>query len=109
MAANAADFQVVFRNPRAKARAALFRHIGLLESYFDGDVELHGDLRVPLRQAMAAGETKPNWLVALRNRAHEWGHSNRTWEQAQVNARFHYGLGTDFYRLWLDRELLMYT
>ena len=72
MAANAADFQVVFRNSRARARAALFRHIGLLESYFDGDIDLQGDLRGALRQAMAGGETKPNWLVALRNRVHEY-------------------------------------
>src|SRR5690242_18747475 len=109
MSANAADFQVVFRSPRARARAALFRHIGLLESYFDGDIDLEGDLRVPLRQAMAGGETRPNWLVGLRNHLHEWRHSNRTWAQAQANARFHYGLGTDFYRQWLDRELMMYT
>ena len=109
MAANAADFRIVFRSPRARARAALFRHIGLLESYFDGEVDLEGDLRAPLRDAMMADKTRPNWLVALRNNAHEWRHSNRTWEQARANARFHYGLGTGFYRLWLDRELMMYT
>jgi cyclopropane-fatty-acyl-phospholipid synthase len=109
MAASAGDFELVFRNNRAKARAALYRHIGLLESYFDGDIELRGDLRVPLREAMAHGSVRPNWLVALRNRAHEWRHSNRSWEQARANARFHYGLGTGFYRLWLDRELMMYT
>ena len=109
MAVNAADFRLVFRNHRAKARTALFRHIGLLESYFDGDVDLEGDLRVPLRDAMLKGQERPNWLIAARNHLHEWRHSNATWEQAQANARFHYGLGTDFYRLWLDRELLMYT
>ena len=109
MAVDAADFRLVFRNNRAKARTALFRHIGLLESYFDGDVDLEGDLRAPLRDAMLKGKERPNWLIAARNHLHEWRHSNATWEQAQANARFHYGLGTDFYRLWLDRELMMYT
>ena len=109
MAANAAGFRLVFRNNRAKARTALFRHIGLLESYFDGDVDVEGDLRASLREGMLHGKERPNWLIALRNHVHEWRHSNATWEQARENARFHYGLGTDFYRLWLDRELMMYT
>ncbi|HZZ91471.1 MAG TPA: cyclopropane-fatty-acyl-phospholipid synthase family protein [Usitatibacter sp.] len=109
MAAHAASFQLVFRNNRAKARALLFRHIGLLESYFDGDLDVQGDLRAPLRDGMQGGRERPNWLVALRNQLHEWRHSNRTWEQARANACFHYGLGTEFYRLWLDTELMMYT
>jgi cyclopropane-fatty-acyl-phospholipid synthase len=109
MSADAADFQLQFRNPRAKARVALFRHIGLLESYFDGDVDLQGDLRLPLREAMAHGKERPNWLIRARNHIHEWRYSNRTWAQARANARFHYGLGADFYKLWLDRDLLMYT
>jgi cyclopropane-fatty-acyl-phospholipid synthase len=109
MVANAADFRLVFRTNRAKARIALFRHIGLLESYFDGDVDLEGDLRAALREAMLQRRERPNWLVAARNHIHEWRYSNRTWEQARINARFHYGLGTDFYKLWLDRDLLMYT
>jgi cyclopropane-fatty-acyl-phospholipid synthase len=109
MAAHAAPFRLVFRSNRAKARALLFRHIGLLESYFDGDLDVQGDLRASLRDGMQGGHETPNWLVSLRNEMHEWRHSNRTWEQARANARFHYALGTDFYRLWLDTELMMYT
>jgi cyclopropane-fatty-acyl-phospholipid synthase len=40
---------------------------------------------------------------------HEWRHSNASPEQARLNARAHYGLGTAFYRLWLDDPLMMYT
>src|SRR5438270_7691582 len=109
MAVDAAEVQLQFRNNRAKARAVLFRHIGLLESYFNGDLDLSGDLRHILGEAMRRGRERPNTLVAWRNRLHEWRYSNRTWEQARANARFHYGLGTDFYRQWLDRELMMYT
>jgi len=51
----------------------------------------------------------PTALVAQRNRWHELQRSNATREQARENARAHYGLGTDFFRLWLDDPLMMYT
>src|SRR5262249_5322600 len=44
-------FTLVFRNGRAERRTALFGHIGLLESYFDGDLDVEGSLR----QAFALG------------------------------------------------------
>ena len=43
-----------------------------------------------------------NRLVQLRNHWHEWRYSNRSLAQAKANARFHYGLGIEFYRPWLD-------
>ncbi|HSJ95493.1 MAG TPA: cyclopropane-fatty-acyl-phospholipid synthase family protein [Myxococcota bacterium] len=109
MATAPPGFELVFRRPRAKVRAALFGHIGLLESYFDGDVDLGGDLGQALAAGMAAGRDRPNALVVVRNRWHEWRFSNASREQARRNARAHYGLGTDFYRLWLDEALMMYT
>ena len=33
------EFRLVFRNDRALRRVAAYGHIGLLESYFDGDME----------------------------------------------------------------------
>ena len=45
----------------------------------------------------------------MRNRWHEFRFSNRSIAQAKANARFHYGLGAAFYRLWLDRVGMMYT
>jgi cyclopropane-fatty-acyl-phospholipid synthase len=50
-----------------------------------------------------------NPLLRLRNAWHELRHSNATLARAKENARFHYALGTDFYRLWLDDPYLMYT
>jgi len=47
--------------------------------------------------------------VNHRNRWHEFRRSNATWEQAKENARVHYALGADFYRLWLDDPYMMYT
>jgi cyclopropane-fatty-acyl-phospholipid synthase len=104
------DFKLAFRNRRRVAtRAALFGHIGLLESWFDGDVDIEGDIGKAFATAMAAGFDRPSALVRLRNRWHEWRFSNASREQAKRNAEFHYALGTPFYRLWLDEGLMMYT
>ena len=104
------DFRVVFHNRRRVAlRAALFGHIGLLESWFDGDLDVEGDVGRAFAAGMASGFDAPTPLVRLRNRWHEWRFSNASISQARENARFHYALGTDFYRLWLDEALMMYT
>ena len=103
-------FIIVFRRSRAGWRVLLFGHIGLLESYFDGDVDVEGNLGAAFRVAFESGfERNPNALVGLRNRWHEWRYSNRSVAQARANARFHYAIGTDFYRYWLDTPLMMYT
>ncbi|HMN82876.1 MAG TPA: cyclopropane-fatty-acyl-phospholipid synthase family protein [Burkholderiaceae bacterium] len=85
-------------------------HIGLLEAYFDGQADLDGDLAAAFAAGMAAGfDLQPRPLNRLENSLHEWRHSNASREQAKANARAHYGLGTGFYRLWLDDPLMMYT
>ena len=102
-------FILIFRNRRAELRTALFGHIGLLESYFDGDLDVEGSLAKAFAVGMSSGLDRANPLVRLRNNWHELRFSNATWHQARENARFHYALGTDFYRLWLDEALMMYT
>jgi cyclopropane-fatty-acyl-phospholipid synthase len=107
--AAAPAFTLVFRRAAAYARIAAFGHVGLLESYFDGDVDLEGDLAAALAAGLESGFAGANWLVGARNRWHEVRFSNRDWAQAKRNADFHYALGTEFYRLWLDNPLMMYT
>ena len=95
---------------RAELRIIAFGHVGLLESYFDGNIDIEGDLALSIRAAMDAGfDRGGNPLVTLRNRWHEFRFSNKSIEQAKANARFHYGLGEPFYKLWLDRVGMMYT
>jgi cyclopropane-fatty-acyl-phospholipid synthase len=102
-------FTLVFRHRRAERRVLALGHIGLLEAYFDGDVDLEGSFRDAFATAMEGRFDTPSALVTARNRWHEMRYSNATWEQAQRNARAHYGLGTEFFRLWLDDPLMMYT
>ena len=103
------EFRIVFRNRRAEWRTAVYGHIGLLESYFDGDIDVDGSLALALAAGQMARLQKPTPFVWLRNQWHELRFGNRTWEQAKENAEFHYALGTEFYRLWLDESLMMYT
>ena len=105
----APDFTLAFRTARAEWRTAAFGHIGLIDSYIEGDLDIEGSLRRAFAVGMAGRLDRPNPLVGIANRWHEFRFSNASWEQAKRNARFHYALGTEFYRLWLDDPLMMYT
>lgn len=102
-------FSVRFRNRTAQWRTLAFRHIGLLESYFDGDIDIEGHLGAMFRVGMYSAFDTPNLAVAIRNRWHELRHSNASRARAKENARFHYAHGHRFYREWLDADLMMYT
>jgi cyclopropane-fatty-acyl-phospholipid synthase len=104
-----AAFTLVVRRARAYARIAAFGHIGLIDAYIDGDVDVEGDLAKATAAGLESGMDGHNLLVGVRNRWHELRFSNRSWAQAKRNAEAHYALGTEFYRLWLDDPLMMYT
>jgi cyclopropane-fatty-acyl-phospholipid synthase len=103
-------FTIVIHKRAAELRTALFGHMGFIESFFDGDIDIEGDLGAAFRVGMEGGfahHTNP--LNVIRNLWHELRFSNRSIAQARKNARFHYGLGTEFYRYWLDLPSMMYT
>ena len=68
------------------------------EAYMFGAVEIHGDLVAHARGDVPACGAKPRpwWL---------WQASNDV-RAAKENVHHHYDLGNDFYRLWLDREMV---
>jgi len=102
-------FTMRFNTARAQWRTALFGHIGALDSYFDGEVDIDGDVARMFALGLEAGFSAPHPLVRVRNGWHELTRNNKSHQRAKDNARFHYGLGADFYRYWLDRTLMMYT
>lgn len=103
-------FTMVFRTDAALLSAFTRGHMGLLESYFDQSVDVEGDLGAALACGMLSGlDGHARALNNMENGIHELRYSNRSAAQAKANARAHYGLGTDFYRLWLDDPLMMYT
>jgi len=105
-----ARFRIVFHTDAALLATFLRGHNGLLEAYFDQAVDVEGDFGAAMAAGMASGfDTQFNAVSGIENNLHELRHSNRSPEQAKSNARAHYGLGTDFYRHWLDEPLMMYT
>jgi cyclopropane-fatty-acyl-phospholipid synthase len=103
-------FTIRFRNRRGQHRLMRYGHVGLLEAYFDGDVDCEGEFAQAFRAAMDVGFNQGrNPLVRARNQWHELRFSNRSIAQAKANARFHYGLGKAFYEPWLDKVGMMYT
>ena len=104
------EFTLRFSSARVERRVAAFGHVGLLEAYFDGDLDVEGNFALSFRAAFDGGfDQQASPLVALRNRWHEARYSNHSIAQAKANARFHYGLGQAFYRPWLDRVGMLYT
>jgi cyclopropane-fatty-acyl-phospholipid synthase len=103
------EFTLVFRTRRAYWRMAAFGHVGLLEAYFAGEVDVDGSLARALAAGMAGGADRPKLLVTIANILHEFLHANTSWMRAKKNAEFHYALGPEFYRFWLDDPLMLYT
>lgn len=90
---------VVFKNRRALFSWVWDPDLNLGEAYMFGAVEIRGDLVMMLAEVYRAlGNSKPRpwWL---------WQPSNDV-RAARENVHRHYDLGNEFYRLWLDREMV---
>jgi len=99
-----------FNSLQGELRALAYGHVGFMEAYFDSQLDVEGDFSLPFRFAFESGlQQRSNPFLWARNQWHELRHSNRRIAQAKANARFHYGLGEDFFGYWLDRHLMMYT
>lgn len=94
---------------RIGSRAALLKlirdpDVGFGEGYTDGDVEVDGNFNALVDEAaraLARGAPAPG-------RLRRWvGHTvGAGIDRARSNASHHYDLGTDFYGLWLDDQLV---
>jgi cyclopropane-fatty-acyl-phospholipid synthase len=103
-------FTLTFRTDRALMATFARGHLGLLEAYFDQEVDVGGDLGTVMAAAMRSGfDLRFDPFDSVENNLMEWRTGNRDAARAKVNARAHYGLGEPFYRLWLDEPLKMYT
>ncbi|MCL4185334.1 MAG: class I SAM-dependent methyltransferase, partial [Burkholderiaceae bacterium] len=103
-------FTITFRSEAALLHGFTRGHIGLLEAWFDGDLDVDGDLGALFAAGMLSSiGQQPKAVARVENDLLEWRRSNRSVVRAKDNARFHYGLGAPFYRLWLDDPLMMYT
>ena len=90
---------IVFRNRRALFSWVWNPDLNFGEAYMFGAVDLHGDLVAMLCEIYRAlRRTRPREQASSKPVNDE--------RSARENVHRHYDLGNDFYRLWLDREML---
>ena len=90
---------IIFKNRRALFSWVWDPDLNFGEAYMFGAVEIRGDLVAMLEEIYRARpRTTPRswWLWQRSNDVHA----------ARENVHRHYDLGNEFYRLWLDREMV---
>ena len=89
---------IAFKNRRALLSWIWDPDLNFGEAYMFGAVEIRGDLVRLLEEIYRARKEE-------RSRWWRWqkSHDVRT---SRENVHHHYDLGNDFYRLWLDREMV---
>jgi cyclopropane-fatty-acyl-phospholipid synthase len=100
---------VVFKRRSAQARMALLGYVGFFEAYFDGDVDILGERAVTRLMRMAYASAYPyraHPLLVMMRKYLEWRDDNRDPAKAKANARRHYGLPYEFFRLFLGDDCL---
>jgi cyclopropane-fatty-acyl-phospholipid synthase len=88
-----------FRNRRTLLGWVWDPDLNFGEAYMSGAVETSGDLVSILKaiyHALESSKPRAWWLWQPSNNGHA----------AKHNVHHHYDLGNDFYRLWLDREMV---
>ena len=82
--------------------------VGFGEGYAHGRIQVQGDLVRLLEevyQSRSANRTAGSWYSRLASKCMELWQSN-TPHGSRHNIHRHYDLGNDFYKLWLDPELV---
>lgn len=98
---------IVIRDRRTLHRLYLQPSLAFGEAFSRGDLQIEGDLvdvLVALNQQMAAARPG-SWLSSLL----QWRIRNRkshSIADSRRSVHHHYDIGNDFYRLWLDEQLL---
>ena len=94
--------RLIIRKPATLASLATATVASLAEAYVNGDIDVQGDLleAVPLAEQLSSvsGESPLHRAAGMLLR-----HSAR---QDKKDISYHYDIGNDFYRLWLDERMV---
>jgi cyclopropane-fatty-acyl-phospholipid synthase len=95
-----------FHNRAALLRVILQPEIGFGDGFAQGKIEVEGDLVAALEAAYQSwpGQSAGGWFARLQS----WVERFRanTLRRSRSNVHHHYDLKTDFYRRWLDQQML---
>jgi len=109
---SAAEVQIEFLKKHALYRSLLFGYVGFMEAYFDGAINIGGNIPDPLLRLINLTYEKNaperNPILKCMQWAHELAHDNSSRRRARKNAEAHYDLPAEFFRLFLG-ETYGYT
>jgi cyclopropane-fatty-acyl-phospholipid synthase len=99
---------VIIRDRRTLAELCIDPEVGFGDAYADGRIQVEGDL---VKFLEAVYESWPNapaassWYARLTSKSMDLWQAN-TLTGSRRNIHRHYDLGNDFYKLWLDDQML---
>ena len=98
---------LLIRDRQTLARIILSPEIEFGDAYTEGRVEIEGDIVEVLTAVFRAlaGRNAGSWFARLRSKWLERMQAN-TLRGSREHIHRHYDLPTDFYKLWLDSEML---
>ena len=102
----APKFTIIYKTRMGYVRSLVHADVGIAEAYIYGDLDIEGDISALVLMGDEISKSKssriPHPINALRNQWHELRFSNRRLAQAKKNALYHYNLGTEMFRNYLD-------
>ena len=115
---NGDEFPVTAERPVAcmeiRERGVLYKllrspSVGFGECFTQGLIEIHGDLLAFTNEITAAiAHKQANDYYGPRLRSLLYALHRNSTHRSQQNVHYHYDLGNDFYKMWLD-ERMLYT
>jgi cyclopropane-fatty-acyl-phospholipid synthase len=100
------SIRLVIKNRSALLRLAANPLLHFGDDYSGGNLEIEGGL-VPFLETVYHAMLRPGQVKRRARPAHDAHRdTSNTLSQSRENIHHHYDIGNDFYRLWLDREML---
>jgi cyclopropane-fatty-acyl-phospholipid synthase len=99
---------VTIRDRRTLAELCIDPEVGFGDAYADGRIQVEGDLVEFLEAVYESWPNAPaarSWYARLTSKGMDLWQAN-TPSGSRRNIHRHYDLGNDFYKLWLDPEML---
>jgi cyclopropane-fatty-acyl-phospholipid synthase len=99
---------VIIPDRKTLARLLLDPEVAFGDGYADGTIQVQGNLTKLLEaiyQTRSEENSRAPWYSRLASKWTDWLQSN-TLGGSRRNIHAHYDIGNDFYRLWLDKQLV---
>jgi cyclopropane-fatty-acyl-phospholipid synthase len=99
---------VIIRDRRTLTELCIDPEVGFGDAYADGRIQVEGDLTKFLEAVYESWPNAPaarSWYARLTSKSMDLWQAN-TLNGSRRNIHRHYDLGNDFYKLWLDAQML---